>query len=494
MNVPVTRAWQTPLQLELDRRDPAPLQVQIVRGLLASIRAGVFRPGAAIPSSRSLARTLSVHRNTVLAAYAELEAEGWIATHPQRGTFVSRDLPVRSPRSLAPAAGGPAARAGFDLPRGPEPGAPDAGPGVLQLLGGSPDPRLVSVAALARAYRRALRRTENLGYGDPQGHPRLRAALAAMLAEARGVPCAPESILVTRGAQMALALAARALLPAGAAIAVELLGYRPAWEAFRLAGAHLVPVPVDAQGLDVSDLETRIARERIRAVYLTPHHHYPTTVTLAAGRRLALLDLARRHRLLVLEDDYDAEFHYEGRPVAPLASADRDGVVVYVGTLSKVFAPGLRIGFLAAPQDVIARATAHRVFFDRQGDPAIEAAVAELFEDGDAQRHVWRTRRIYAARREALARALEARLGGALSFHMPAGGMALWCRVATGLDAEEWARCALAARVAVQAGKQFAFDGRARPYLRLGFGRHDDGELTEAVRRLAVAMPQRMPT
>ncbi|BDG03564.1 GntR family transcriptional regulator [Anaeromyxobacter oryzae] len=468
--------------------------MQIARGLAARIRAGALRPGAALPSSRALARALGVHRNTVLAAFGELAAEGWIETTRAKGTFVSRELPARAPSPLFPRAPHAPARAGFPLPPGPatltRTGPP---PGTYQLLGGIPDPRLVPATLLARGYRRALRRTEHLSYGDARGHPRLRAALARMLGEARGLAVSPDALLVTRGAQMAVALAARALLLPGDAIAVEALGYPPAWEALRLAGLRPVPFPVDARGLDVDALAARVRTERLRAVYLTPHHQYPTIVTLAPARRLALLDLARRERLLVLEDDYDNEFHYEGHPVTPLAASDPAGVVVYVGTLSKVLAPGLRIGFAAGPPDAIERLVAHRHVLDRQGDLAVEAAVADLFEDGEAQRHVWRTRRAYAARREALAAALRAELGGALSFALPPGGMALWARVAAGIDADDWGEAALRAGVAVQVGRTFAFDGRARPYLRLGFGRHDERELGEAVRRLASALPSARP-
>ncbi len=164
----------------------------------------------------------------------------------------------------------------------------------------------------------------------------------------------------------------------------------------------------------------------MRGVYLTPHHQYPTTVTLSAARRLALLELARRERMAVLEDDYDNEFHFEGRPVLPLASADRAGVVIYVGTLSKVLVPGIRIGFLAGPRQAMAALAAHRSYLDRQGDLALEAAVAELFEEGEAQRQVWRARRAYAERRQAFgcraprragrgARALESHRAGSPS-------------------------------------------------------------------------------
>src|SRR5512142_1367906 len=260
MHGPV-RAW--PLTLALDRAEPSPLSVQIARGLIERIRVGALGPGAPLPSSRALARRLGVRRSTVLAAYGELGAEGWIRTEPARGTLVAEDLP--SPPRAASGAGAGAGHAGFDVP----PAQADARwepppPGALQLLGGMPDPRLFPAALLARAYRRALRRQENLLYGDAAGHPRLRAALAAMLGEVRGLPVGADRVLVTRGAQMAFSLAARGLFRPGDAVAVEAVGYRPAWEAFRAAGLRLVPIPVDARGLDVGALAAEARGGRLR--------------------------------------------------------------------------------------------------------------------------------------------------------------------------------------------------------------------------------------
>src|SRR6185436_7204697 len=186
------------------------------------------------------------------------------------------------------------------------------------------------------------------------------------------------------------------------------------------------PLPVDEHGLVVDALAELCARERVRAVYVTPHHQYPTTAVLAPGRRIALLELARAQRIAILEDDYDHEFHYEGRPVLPLASADRSGCVVYLGTLSKILAPGLRIGFVVAPPPVVERLSHLRMFADRQGDNLAEYAVAELLEDGEVQRHARRSRKLYQQRRDALASALRKRLGTAVSFQVPSGGSALW--------------------------------------------------------------------
>src|SRR6185436_19385596 len=230
-------------------------------------------------------------------------------------------------------------------------------------------------------------------------------------------------VLVTRGSQMALELIARCLLVPGDVVAVEDPGYRAAWQAFGGHGAQLLPV--DAGGLDVDALDALVRTTRVRAVYTTPHHQYPTTVTLSAGRRLALLELARTRGIAVVEDDYTHEFHYDGRPVLPLASSDPAGSVIYVGTLAKILAPGLRLGYMVAPPDLLARAAAERFSLDIQGDHVLEQAIAELFDDGEVQRHARRARRLYEARRDFMVARLRKRLGSALTVDPPSGGIAL---------------------------------------------------------------------
>jgi len=284
----------------------------------------------------------------------------------------------------------------------------------------------------------------------------------------------------------------RALLQKDDVVAVESLGYKPAWSALRLSGARLVPVPVDASGMNVDRLEDVMKREeRVRAIYVTPHHQYPTTVGMAPGRRMQLLELARRHRIAIIEDDYDYEFHYEGRPILPLASADDAGVVVYIGTLSKILAPGLRLGFVIASTPLAERIAALRAVSDRQGDQAVECAVAELLEDGEVQRHARRMRGVYLARRDRLVSALRTKLGDAVSVRPPAGGMALWVRAEDGIDVDAWLDRSLDERVAFSTAKRFSFDGRPRPYMRLGFASLDEDEIDESVRRLTRALASR---
>jgi GntR family transcriptional regulator/MocR family aminotransferase len=483
------RSWE--LGIELDASSSLPMFLQIARAVADGVRAGRLRPGDPLPGSRTLAGTLKVHRNTALAAYRELEAEGWITTSAARGTFISRALPDRRPRSFAAV---PERRAtpvapGFELRPDQVPLAHVPRPGVVHLSGGAPDPRLFPSAALARAFRRALRLHARtlLDYGDPRGLAKLREALAAMLRNVRGLSASADTIQLTRGSQMGLDLVARALLQPGDVVAVEAYGYKMAWEAFRRTGARLVPVPVDGDGIDLDRLEALAQAERLRAVYVTPHHQYPTTVLLSPGRRLRLLELARKKRFAILEDDYDHEFHYDGRPVLPLASADRSGTVVYLGTLSKILAPALRIGFVVAPPPVVEKLAHLRMFVDRQGDQLTEYAVAELLEDGEVQRHARRSRKIYQGRRDALCASLRRRLGASVSFQVPSGGSALWLKVSPELDARKWAECAIRNGVDLLPAWNFAFDGKPHPYFRLGYAHFSETELDEAVKRLAAA-------
>jgi GntR family transcriptional regulator/MocR family aminotransferase len=288
---------------------------------------------------------------------------------------------------------------------------------------------------------------------------------------------------------MALALLARALISPGDVVAVEALTHRPAVEAFRLQGAKVVPLPLDREGLQLEPLERLARAGRLRALHVTPHHQFPTTVTLSAARRLRLLELARSHRFAILEEDNDHEFHYDGRPVLPLAAADREGVVAYIGTFSKVLAPALRVGYVVAPRPLLEKLVAYRLHLDVQGDRVLEHALAELIEQGEVQRHVRRVRREYAARRDVLAGALRRRLGSALTFDVPAGGIGLWVGAAAGFDVDAWAARARERGAVIVTAASLAVDGRPRPFARLGFAALDREELEEGVRRLAEAWP-----
>jgi GntR family transcriptional regulator/MocR family aminotransferase len=363
------------------------------------------------------------------------------------------------------------------------------------MSGTRPDVRLAPTNMIGRTYRRVLRTYGHdlISYQHPAGLPRLRQGLAAMLASTRGLATNPDNLLITRGSQMALALTARALLRPGDAVAVEHPGYRPAWEAFRLAGAEIIPAPIDEHGLDVERLQGIVQRRAIRAVYVTPHHQFPTTVTLSGPRRLKLLQLAAEKRFAIIEDDYDHEFHYAGRPVVPMASIDSENLVIYIGTLSKILAPGLRLGFVVGAPDLIERLVAYRSFVDLQGDAVLECAIAELLDEGLIQRHVRKTRRIYELRLRTLALALRRQLDGFVSFHVPSGGTAIWVKTRHPRVTTVWTQAARGCGVIFDAGSAFTLSGAPIRGARIGFACLTEDELIEGVRRLVKAVPRGYP-
>jgi GntR family transcriptional regulator/MocR family aminotransferase len=359
---------------------------------------------------------------------------------------------------------------------------------------GVPDIRIAPARALGRAYGRVLRRHAATvlaydRYSDAPEAP-LKAELIAMLSMNRSLAIEPDELVLTRGSQMGLYLIARCLIRAGDLVAVEEPGYSPAADLFRRLGARVAPIAVDGAGIQVDALAALHAERPVRAVFVTPHHQFPTTVTLSASRRLALMELCARARIALIEDDFDHEFHYDARPVLPLASVDSARVVLYVGSLSKVVAPGLRLGYVVAPKPFARQMEALRRLIDIQPDLVQAGAVAELFQDGEIPRHLRRARRIYGARRDHLAALLRARLGGVLEFELPAGGLAFWCEVDPPIDVEEWAKRAQALGLVFRTGRRFYLDQRPRPFVRLGFGRLDEREQAQAVARLVRAIPR----
>jgi GntR family transcriptional regulator / MocR family aminotransferase len=483
---------QKDFTVELNAQETLPLYRQLVAALIARIRDGRLAPGTFLPGSRRLAENLAVHRNTVLSAFAELIAEGWLITKPSGGTYVARETPA----NIRNQARAPVSKAGFSVPN---PLAmmqtPRVGTGVIVMSRGAADTRLFPATALARAYRSALRRHGRslLFFGDPRGCPALREDLAGMLRRTRGLAVDADNILVTRGSQMAVDLIARSLFGPGDVIAVESLGYPHVWSALRLTGAQLVPIPVDESGLSVVALETFTRTNSIKAVYLTPHHQFPTTSVMSATRRQQLLALAQKKRFAIIEDDYDHEFHYDGRPILPIASRDESGVVLYVGTLSKSLAMGLRVGYIAAPVEVINRLVSLRPSMDLQGDHVLEAALAELYAEGVIQQHLKRVRKIYHARRDALAESLQTQLP-MMQFEIPAGGMALWVRAPEHVDLSAWSQRAEQQGVLFRSGRMYEFDGAPLPFFRLGFTLNDERENDEAVKRMAIAFEEKTPS
>lgn len=426
---------------QVDRAETTPMQEQIAAFFRRAIADGRLGPGSRLPSTRSLAEQMAVARNTVSLAYERLAAEGYVEGRRGGGTRVARDLPDLTPTVPPAARAAPVEQSPVRLARAARimlderVGTAGSGSGAIPepLQPGRPGLDAFPGRVWARLAGRFWRETPatDFGYGDPAGHPVLRQALARYLGAFRGLSLDPDAIIVTSGAQQAIDLVARALLDPGDAVVLEEPCYPGLRGPMAATGARLVPVPVDGEGLDVA--AARRAAASARLVTVTPTHHFPLGVTLSLARRRALVDWAGADGNggtgdggpWVLEDDYDGEFRYGGKPVPPLKALDGAGRVLYVGTVSKALAPALRIGFVAAPSPLAEPLVRLRGHFDRQ--PALDAQVilARFLDDGHMAGHLRRMRTLYRDRRDALADALEAALGARARVERPDTGINL---------------------------------------------------------------------
>lgn len=482
------RPWQVSL---VDRIDPSrniPIYMQIIQALIRDIERGRLASGDYLPSSRQLATLLGVNRKTVVLAYEDLIAQGWLASAGTRGTMVSTSLP-QSVKKKQPEAEVTMSSVAIDYRVAPPPErslALPAGPG-LKLDEGAPDGRLFPAELLARAYRSATHRAarrNGFQYRDPRGSPMLRECVAMMLKSQRGLPVSAENICITRGSQNGIFLSTQVLIQPGDAVIVEDLTYEPAVAAFRALGAKVLSVPVDEDGMDVEAVEAVCRKNAVRAVFVTPHHQFPTTVALRPERRLRLLALARQFGFAIIEDDYDHEFHFESQPLLPMAGYG-PGQVIYVGSLSKLLLPALRIGYVAAPPAVI-EAIAHRISLtDGMGNTLTEDAAAELIENGELRRHTRKVWQVYARRRENFAAEIDRSFGGLAEYSIPDGGLAFWLRFDTDLDQLEARAAAMGLRFA--ASRSFMMRDDAPRGLRIGFASLTEQEAQTAIAALRKA-------
>ncbi len=436
--------------IAIDKKAAKPVYIQISNAFIKEIVAGRLQSGQKIPGTRQMAALLSVNRKTVVCAYDELTAQDWLEVIPAQGTFVARSLPIVKQKPLSqqsnslmttPAATSivaGATQAAFTIIQPPNQQAVERHTShILRITDGSPDVRLAPMEDIYKRCRRiAVRGAQrlHLRYGDEQGEIHLRETLAHYLRETRGFHCTPEQLLLTRGSQMGIYLTLQLLLVPGDKVIVGEVSYPVTNQVIRYFRGEIVTVPIDKQGIDVDKVAALCQQDTIRAMYLTPHHHYPTTVTLTAERRLRLLQLAQQYRIAIIEDDYDYDFHYASSPVLPLASLDTQGVVIYIGSFTKCIAPAIRTGYVVAPTNVIQALAQFRKMQDRQGDPVLERALSEFIADGELQRHLKKVLKTYRQRRDHCCMLLEKHLGRWASFHKPDGGMAVWIQFSSEVD------------------------------------------------------------
>ena len=481
--------------VRLDPDASASLQAQVCDGLRSAIRRGVLRPGTRLPSSRALALDLRVSRTTAVLAFEQLVAEGVLTTRPGSGTFVASTGTKERQGSASPAT--------IAVPPAPRPPLSRRGaalattPRTALKLGGAPRPfRIgtpaldrVPLAAWGRLVSRRLRAITlgELDYRDPAGEPALREAIAAHVRRVRGAVCTADQVIVVAGAQHGLELVCRVLLDPGDRAWLEEPGYTGARAALIGAGARIVPVPVDAHGIDVAAGVRRAPSARL--AYVTPSHQYPLGVPMSLDRRQALLAWAHEAHAWVVEDDYDCGFHYGSRAMPCLQGLDADGRVIYIGSFSKTLFPALRLGYVILPADLHAAVVAARRASDVHPPILEQGVLADLMLRGDFERHLRRMRNEYRRRLAALTAAAAAHARGLLTLRPVTTGLHAIADV-PGVDDHAAFRAAAARGIEVMPLSAYAFDPRRRPAqgLLLGFAAVPPDLFDTGMQKLAAAI------
>ena len=486
-----SQGWADLYAWQLDRASRTPLSRQIYMQVRSAVLSGVLRAGTRAPSSRAMASQLGVARASVVSAYEQFLAEGYVESRRGSGTFISGELAGlaarrrSAPRTIKRAAVPTSARAFPDFERSAVQG--EARPFNTG--------RTLVDARTAETWRRlthrAVRRLgpDDLGYADPAGFAELRANICDYLRVARAVRCEPDQIVITAGTQQAIDIAIRVLLAPGDEVWVEDPGYPLTHAQLLLAQVRPHAIPVDVEGLMV-DVGRRTA-SRARAVFVTPSHQFPTGVAMSMARRLQLLAWARQSGAFIVEDDYTSEFRYSGPPLASLQGLDLSEQVIYVGTFNKALFPGLRIGYAVVPRALLPAFIGARYLIDRQPATLQQVVVSEFMQQGHFAAHIRRMRQLYRGQRDALAETLTRRAAGRLDVALPDQGIHLVAYLRDGSSDLAVEAAARRAGVVVRAVSRFYRAARPRPGLMLGFSGFPRQLIVPAAAQLAALVANR---
>jgi GntR family transcriptional regulator/MocR family aminotransferase len=478
------------VQIQLSFNSKEPIYQQIKAYIINEIMRGRLLPGALLPGSRVLAQQLKVNRNTIILAYDQLTAAGWLTSQYKSGTRVSDTMPADQK--------GPP---GQDTPSKPSlhipfrhvnislsPSNPSGNYDII-FDDGRPDLKLIPATEISRECRRLLQpenQRQIFSNNSERGNELLLQEVNTLLNNDRGLAVTKENICITQGMQMALYLTAQTLLSPGDHIAVEHPGYQPAWQAFTIAGAQLHYIPSGQDGIDIEQLEERCRITPLKALYVTPHHQYPTTTTLSVEKRMQLLALSRQYNFVIIEDDYDHEYHFHTHHI-PMAGMEHADNVIYIGSVMHT----LPVSFVCGPAAFIQSLSAYRTVVNHEGDPILQQAMGNLMATGDIRRHIHNTRYVYMKRLDLANSIINSIFTGQAHYTRPQGGLAIWLQLHKQVEPAEFLQKVRSAGMNLVNPLSYytpLYD--SAPGLRLGYASLDEPSIIKGFGKLAKVIQQ----
>jgi len=485
MNSPVEIPYKS--FVKIDRKSNSPIYMQIANQLVNAIQRGYLPFGTKLPGTRSFSQILEVHRNTIVSVYDELLAQGWIESFPNKGTYIigkeDHDLLRKNFEenhlNHYPESTGFAFKTSNILDNPLEHSTCE-----YVFNDGSPDIRLTQIDQHSRIYSAALkRRAHKTGHYNQDGSEFFKKNLSKYLNLSRGLPISKNNLLITRSTEMSIYIVSEILLSEGDTVLVGELSYFSVNMIFQRKGVGIVSIPMDDEGIIVEEVLKICQKQKIRMLYLTPHHHYPTTVTLSAQRRLELLNLSNTYGFVILEDDYDYDFRYDKSPLLPLASADTGGMVIYIGSFGKSLAPGFRTGFIVAPENLMTEMRKYLGIIDRQGDVVMEHVLGEMIDEGEINRYLKKSIKIYRERRDYFSLLLHKYLGHDICFQIPSGGLAIWIEWTRPVNLMQLSR--LCAQNNLFIPRTLLYQSKDLTAMRIGFGNLNFTEMENSLKILS---------
>lgn len=486
MNSPVEFPYES--FILINRSSEISIYMQISNQLINAIQRGFLPFGIKLPGTRALSIILQVHRNTIVAAYEELFAQGWVESLPNKGTFVigkNQEKPFQIkdfeknnlehyPKST-----------GFSFKTSNILDNPFEYSNCEYIFNdGVPDIRLTQIDHHSRIYSSILKRkAHKIGQYNQDGSEFFKKNLSEFLNLSRGLPISKNNLLITRSTEMSIYIVSEILLSAGDVVLVGELSYFSVNMIFQKAGVKIQPISIDEEGINVEEVREACKKQKIRMLYLTPHHHYPTTVTLSAKRRLELLNLANEFGFIILEDDYDYDFHYDKSPILPLASADTNGMVIYIGSFGKSLVPGFRTGFIVAPENLMIEMRKYLGIIDRQGDVLMEHVLGEMIAEGEINRYLKKSLKTYQERRDYFVSLLDKNLGDYIDFQKPSGGLAVWMKWKIPVNLMQLSRNCAQNNLFIP--KTLLYQNKNLTAMRLGFGNLNLTEMDKSIEILS---------
>ncbi|SEA15291.1 aminotransferase-like domain-containing protein [Bizionia paragorgiae] len=469
------------------------IYIQIAQQIINAIQRGYLPEGTALPGTRTFSTLFSINRNTAVAVYDELASQGWVEIVANKGTYILK--PEKKTAAIKgstqglellnayPSTAGFPFQPSFNLASTEEESTCK-----YVLNDGQPDLRLHPTHQFSRWYSASMKRASLISkWNQPQEHSysSFSAALCNYLNATRGFHIKPQNSVSTRSTEMSLYIVSQLLVKKNDVVLVGRLSHYKSNMIFQQAGANIITIPVDEQGIDVDFIEQNFTRHSIRCVYVCAHRQYPTTVTLSAERRLKLLKLAKAYGFAIIEDDFDYDFQFDSSAMLPMASADGEGVVIYLGRLGQSFFPSFQIGFVVAPENIIKEAKNYLQILDKQGDLIQKQILQELITEGEIHRLIKKNTTVYKQRRDVLCASLTRCFKGCASWQVPSGGLAIWLHFYPTISLIKLAEIAKQKNLFLP--KTILYQNKSICAIRLGFGHLNEEEIETVVEILKMA-------